>query len=68
MEWQNIVALVISLPFILLPIGFVWYLTAGGPYQSIRGRGARQLSCSIDADCPPGYICVGGACAPASQS
>jgi hypothetical protein len=68
MEWQNIVALVISLPFILLPIGFVWYLTVGGPYQSILGRRARQLSCSADTDCPPGYICAGGVCVPASAS
>jgi len=68
MEWGNILALAISLLFILFPVGYVWYMTVGGSYRAIRGRGVKQLGCSIDSDCPPGYICVGGTCVPAHGS
>ena len=37
MEWQLIVALVVGVPFILLPVAFVWYLDVGGLYKVIRG-------------------------------
>jgi len=30
MEWQVIVALAVSIPVILLPVIFVWYLNIGG--------------------------------------
>ncbi len=27
-----------------------------------------ELECSTDADCPPGYVCVGGHCVPATEA
>ena len=32
-------------------------------WRSIRtGLLAGNLSCSLDTDCPPGYVCAGGRC------
>jgi hypothetical protein len=31
-------------------------------------RGVKNLSCSIDIDCPPGLICVDGRCQPAKTT
>jgi len=31
-------------------------------------RVSLELVCSVDADCPPGYRCVGGRCVPAEGS
>lgn len=40
-----------------------------GVYQSkktkIPGRTLPYTVCSVDNDCPPGFICVGGHCVPA---
>jgi hypothetical protein len=34
-------------------------------WRSIRaGLLAGNLSCSLDTDCPPGYVCYGGRCVP----
>jgi len=68
MEWHTVTALVILGLLILLPVAYVWYLTIGGTYQSILGRRIRKLSCSVDTDCPPGHICIGGICIPATES
>ena len=44
MEWQVILALVITIPIILIPVVFVWYLNIGGVYAAIReGRRFRVL-------------------------
>lgn len=44
MEWQLIVALVVGVPFILLPVAFVWYLDVGGLYKVIRGTKAKEVA------------------------
>ena len=47
MEWQLIVALVVGVPFILLPVAFVWYLDAAGLYKvmrEVRAKRARVLA------------------------
>jgi len=44
MEAQVIVALVIAVPVILLPVGFVWYLTAGGAFAAAREARARKAA------------------------
>ena len=36
MEWQFIVAIVVAIPFILIPVVFVWYLNIGGIIAAIR--------------------------------
>jgi hypothetical protein len=64
MEWQGILALVLTIPFILFPAGLALYLAIGCGY-AILGRSTKKLSCSVNADCPPGYICDDGECIPA---
>lgn len=68
MEWYTVTASVILGLLILLPVAYVWYITIGGTYQSILSRRTRKLSCSLDTDCPPGYICSGGICIPVNES
>ena len=65
MEWQVVLALTLTIPLMLFPVAYVWYLNGVGVYRVLR-RGAKKLSCSVNADCPPGYICDDGKCIPAS--
>jgi len=44
MEWQVIVALAISIPIILLPAAFVWYLNIGGVVQAVREARAHKVT------------------------
>jgi|GEM_PF-1895044 len=66
MEWHTILALGSAAPFLLVPVAFVWFLNVGGLYQAIRQAQRKKvlpvLVCSVDADCPSGYICVNGNC------
>ena len=44
----------------------IWTGAGVALYQgSKRSKLARQV-CAIDADCPPGFVCQGGQCVPAS--
>jgi len=36
MEWQVILALVLTIPIILFPVTFVWYLNIGGIYAAVK--------------------------------
>jgi hypothetical protein len=36
MDWQFVVALVVAIPFVLLPAAFIWYINVGGIYKSFR--------------------------------
>ena len=36
MEWQVIVALAVSVPIIVLPVAFVWYLNIGGTLAAYK--------------------------------
>jgi hypothetical protein len=65
MEWQVILAAALTIPFILFPAGFVLYLAIGCTYTILR-RGTKKLGCSVNTDCPKGYICDGGECIPSS--
>jgi len=65
MEWQVILAAALTIPFILFPAGLVLYLAIGCAYTILR-RGTKKLSCSVNTDCPEGYICDGGECIPSS--
>jgi hypothetical protein len=53
----------------LLPIAFIGYVNVGGIRKALRDRRAKATEplCSIDADCPEGYICRGGRCIPEAQ-
>jgi len=43
-------------------VGLIRLLGRPGVAQT---RESLELVCSVDADCPPGYKCVGGRCVPA---
>jgi hypothetical protein len=66
MEWSIVIVMAIAILIILFPLAFVWYVCIGGICMAIkRSRVANlNLMCSIDTDCPPGYICVNGHCVP----
>ncbi len=36
MQWELIVALVVTIPVILFPAAFVWYLNIGGIVHAVR--------------------------------
>ncbi len=44
MEWEFIVALVITIPIILFPAAYVWYLNIGGIYAAIKETKARRMA------------------------
>jgi len=44
MEWQIIVALLATIPIVLIPVVFVWYLNIGGIYAAIKEARARRIA------------------------
>ena len=71
MEWTHFALLLVAAPFILLPAAFIWYLNIEGARCAMGKAGARKKAladtvCSIDKDCPPGFVCMGGHCVPSS--
>jgi hypothetical protein len=52
----------------LFPLAFVTYINTGSLYKSWKRSAARytDLACSLDSDCPGGYVCVNGKCLPQS--
>jgi len=44
MEWQVIVALVVTIPIILLPVALVWFLNVGGIFTAIKEARARRVT------------------------
>ena len=44
MEWQIIVALVVTIPILLIPVVFIWYLNIGGIYAAIREARERRAA------------------------
>jgi hypothetical protein len=73
MEWGTVLALVAGGFIILFPVAFIWYLNIGGMLKAIKSRGVTKksqealsnLTCSVDTDCPAGYVCLNGRCVPA---
>ena len=54
-----VLAIHVGIPTI---IGFA---IVGGVVQAERAKlQTRELVCATDADCPPGYVCIGGSCLP----
>ena len=49
MQWEFIIALVISIAVILFPVAFVWYLNIGGIYAFIKEARAKRTVRKIDA-------------------
>jgi len=65
MDWSIVVALGAILLLLLVPIVFTWYITAGGLINIVRRYRRSSYTagvCSLDADCPSGYVCVSGKC------
>jgi hypothetical protein len=48
MEWQIIVALVITIPVILLPVSIIWYVNVGGVYLAIKEAKAKRAAREAD--------------------
>ena len=75
MEGLGLVSMAVAAALVLLPVAFIAYVNAGGSYRALQYLiGARKADkrvktpsslCSIDADCPPGYVCANGRCMPA---
>lgn len=73
MEWGTILAAGIGGILVLFPVAFIWYISVGGILTAMKSRGVVKqsekapsgLTCSIDTDCPPGYVCLSGRCEPA---
>lgn len=38
MDWQFIVALVVAIPLILFPAAFIWYISVGGIFKSLKSK------------------------------
>jgi hypothetical protein len=72
MEWEATLALATGMLVILFPVVYIWFLNISGIYKARKGTKAAKvlktllpdLTCSIDADCPPGYVCLEGCCTP----
>ena len=44
MQWELVAALVVSIPIILFPAAYVWYLNIGGIYTAIKSARTRRLA------------------------
>lgn len=42
MEWYFILAIIITIPIIMFPIAFIWYMNVSGLYQVMRDARERQ--------------------------
>lgn len=65
MDWITGLVFALMIPFLLVPVLFTWYLTASGLGKLVLGENRERqvaLLCRIDADCPEGYVCIGGRC------
>jgi hypothetical protein len=67
MEWPVIVALILGILVMLMPVVLIWYILGGGIYHTLNDKRVSKLVCSIDTDCPPGYLCFDGRCIPATS-
>ena len=54
MEWQFIVALVLTIPVMLIPVALIWYINVGGIYVAIKEarekRAAREKQAQVMAE------------------
>ena len=75
MEGTGLIILAVTAVVALVPAAFIAYVNVGGTYRAIRSsfvtrkaekreKNPSSQSCSIDADCPPGHVCVNGQCVP----
>lgn len=74
MEWPYVVVVVVGGFVVLIPAALIWYICIGGICAAITDKKREKvlektpanLTCTIDADCPPGYVCLNGRCMPAT--
>jgi hypothetical protein len=72
MQFQGIIVIVVATLVALFPVFLISYLTCGGLYVVIKRRRKERLlekaipdvTCALDIDCPPGFICLEGRCIP----
>ena len=44
MQWELIVALVLTIPVILFPVAYIWYLNIGGITATVKEARARRAA------------------------
>ena len=44
MQWELVIALVISIPIILFPAAYIWYLNIGGIYAAIKESQTKRVA------------------------
>lgn len=74
MEIFTYVLVAIGVIAFLIPLVFVWSIAICGVYicfkdKRVLNTGAQEvesLACSMDTDCPEGYVCINGHCIPAN--
>ena len=49
MEWQIILIAVLTLPIVIIPVAFVWYLNVGGVFTTIKEARKRRATRDEDA-------------------
>lgn len=73
MEGLGFIILTLAAVSVLLPVAFIAYVNIGGSYRPRKDWRARKTDkqdntsvcvCSVDTDCPPGYVCINGHCVP----
>jgi hypothetical protein len=74
MEGLSVIILALAAALVLFPLAFMAYVNVGGSYRGVqhflgvrrtnKRAEALSITCSIDADCPSGYVCVNGHCVP----
>lgn len=58
MDWQIILALVITIPIIMLPVTLIWYLNIGGLFAAIKQRQATREQSGKETAEPVRHITV----------
>jgi hypothetical protein len=50
--------------FVVFPVAIGLIILASFMLRDrrVRQRSVSELACSLDIDCPPGFVCVGGRC------
>lgn len=48
MDWLTVLALALTIPFIVLPMAFIWYLNIGGAVGALRRASGRVVASRND--------------------
>lgn len=65
-EWLELHSLDLSLQGVTPPIEE--WVELGSVLLLLRGQGVPPVECTVNADCPEGYVCVDGVCVPEEEA